>query len=277
MNKNKLTSMAHKIAKENNLSFNATLIYFFLEAVLKRIASSSASENFIFKGGFLLSNVIGVSQRTTVDMDMILKNYPMNQDAVMELIKETVSIDLEDGVICTVQDSEPIRDQDDYGGVRVKVLCQLENIKQIVPLDIATGDPVTPYPIKYEYETLFGDEKIPLMSYNLETMLAEKIHTIYVRGIANSRSKDFYDVYILMKLRSKEIDYLKIEAACKRTFKYRNTIFDKNEIHEVVNSIEGNSGMKARWNSFAKKNTFAKDIKFEDVIDSCRDLLNKIK
>lgn len=75
-----------------------------------------------------------------------------------------------------------------------------------MPLNIATGDPVTPYPIKYEYETLFGAEKIPLMSYNLETMLAEKIHTIYVRGITNSISKDFYDVYILMKLRSKEID-----------------------------------------------------------------------
>lgn len=116
----------------------------------------------------------------------------------LQYIKETVSIDLEDGVICTVQDSEPIRDQDDYGGVRVKVLCQLENIKQVVPLDIATGDPVTPSPIKYEYETLFGAQKIPLMSYNLETMLA-------------------------------------------------------------------------------KKNSFAKDIKFEDVIDACRDLLNKIK
>lgn len=269
--------MAHKIATENNLSFNSILIYFFLEAVLKRIASSSSSKNFIFKGGFLLSNVIGISQRTTVDMDMILKNYPMNEDSVLELIKKTVSLDLEDGVICTVQDIEPIRDQDDYGGVRVKILCTLENIKQIVPLDIATGDPVTPAPIKYEYTSLFGDEKIPLMSYNLETIIAEKIHTIYVRGLANSRSKDFYDVYIIMKLRNKEIDYSKIETACERTFNYRNTIFDKSEISEILYSIKDNPGMNTRWNSFAKKNIFAKDIKFEDVIDSCEDLLNRIK
>lgn len=124
--------------------------------------------------------------------------------------------------------------------------------------------------------TLFGDEKISLMSYNLETILAEKIHTIYVRGMANSRSKDFYDVHILIKLRNTELDYAKVKLACKRTFEHRNTIFDKNEIELVIENIEKNQIMQTRWKKFANKNTFAKDIIFEDLIGSCRYLLSKI-
>ena len=178
MNKQKMTLLVHQVAREKKLSFNTTLVYFFLEAVLRRIAHING-DLFIFKGGFILSNIIDITQRTTVDMDVLLKGYEMKQESVLKLLNEVVAVKVDDGVLCSVQSIEPIREQDDYGGFRIKILCQLENIKQIIPLDIATGDPITPAPVVYEYKTLFDNRKISLLSYNFETMLAEKLHTIF--------------------------------------------------------------------------------------------------
>jgi len=146
-------------------------------------------------------------------MDVLLKGYEMKQESVLKLLSEIAAVEMDDGVICSVQSIDPIREQDEYGGFRTKILCQLENIKQVIPLNIATGDPITPAPIIYEYKTLFDNGKISLLSYNLETMLAEKLHTIFVRDLANSRSKDFYDVFILIKLRHQEVDKDKLRLA----------------------------------------------------------------
>lgn len=276
MNKQKMTFLVHRIAGENNLSFNTALVYFFLEAVLKRIASSQ-TEQFIFKGGFILSNIIGISQRTTVDMDVLLKNYTMEQKPLRQLFDEILDENIEDGVVCKVESIEPIREQDEYGGFRIKILCQLENVKQVIPLDIATGDPVTPAPISYEYKALFDDRKIPLLCYNLETILAEKLHTIFVRDIANSRSKDFYDVFILMKLRLGEIDKDKLSDACRNTFKYRQTPMNADELNNAITRIEENSLMENRWNTYTKANNYARDISFRQAMDACKQLVNMLE
>lgn len=122
--------------------------------------------------------------------------------------------------------SQLLKESDDYGGYRATILCQLENIKQVIHLDIATGDVVTPQPITYDYKAIFDENNFPIIAYTIETILAEKLQTIYSRNFLNSRSKDFYDVYILSKLKKEDIDFIQLRNACQRTFSYRETELD---------------------------------------------------
>jgi len=276
MNKQKMTLLVHQVAREKKLSFNTTLVYFFLEAVLRRIAHING-DLFIFKGGFILSNIIDITQRTTVDMDVLLKGYEMKQESVLKLLNEVVAVKVDDGVLCSVQSIEPIREQDDYGGFRIKILCQLENIKQIIPLDIATGDPITPAPVVYEYKTLFDNRKISLLSYNFETMLAEKLHTIFVRDLANSRSKDFYDVFMLIMLRRQEIAQERLRLACINTFNYRKTPLNTDELKDVIGRIENSTLMKNRWDSYTKSNGYAQGVSYQEAISACKQLVQMLE
>lgn len=195
----------------------------------------------------------------------------------MKLLNEVVAVKVDDGVLCSVQSIEPIREQDDYGGFRIKILCQLENIKQIIPLDIATGDPITPAPVVYEYKTLFDNRKISLLSYNFETMLAEKLHTIFVRDLANSRSKDFYDVFMLIMLRRQEIAQERLRLACINTFNYRKTPLNTDELKDVIGRIENSTLMKNRWDSYTKSNGYAQGVSYQEAISACKQLVQMLE
>lgn len=218
MNKAKLTALCHKISKEVHLSFNSVMLYYFLESILKKLADSEYNDNFIFKGGFLLSNVVGIDSRSTVDIDFLLKDTQLSEENILKMLTEALKEKDDDEILYEVQDFKKIKEDDEYGGFSVNVLCKMENIRQVVPLDIATGDVITPHPIDYSYISSFGKEDISIKAYPLETMLAEKIQTIYTRGFLNSRSKDYYDLYIIYKLKDKEVDTETLKRACKRTF-----------------------------------------------------------
>jgi predicted nucleotidyltransferase component of viral defense system len=223
MNKNKLRSSIQKIEKKTGLNYNAILILYFLEAILKRIAVSPYKDYFIFKGGFLLSSILGIENRTTMDMDMLFVNQELTEENIINILTEIIKIDLKDDLILSVESTETIKEDDDYGGFRIKIKCMLDNIRQIIPLDIATGDPVTPGAKLYDYHTLTENKSISIKTYNLETIIAEKIHTIFVRGEFNSRNKDFFDIYILNKLKRDQIDVKVLKEAFKNTFRYRQT------------------------------------------------------
>lgn len=171
---------------------------------------------------------------------------------------------------------EEIKKEDDYGGYSISVLCQLENIRQIIPLDIATGDPITPYDIEYEYKSVFDNETFNICAYNMETMLAEKIQTIYHRGVFNSRSKDFYDVFILYKLRGNKIDFKLLKKACLNTFKYRETEFNKHTILSLLDDLLDVNIILARWKRYQKKFSYAKDISFDEIIKGIKELIIQI-
>lgn len=158
MNKDKLRDLCLNLSRKSGLSFNVVQTQYFLESILKRISVSDENKNFIFKGGFLLSNMIGIGQRSTVDIDFLVNKFALTEDNILQKIQTILSYDEKESVTYKVQKIEPIRHEDEYGGYRVTILCQLENIRQIVPLDIATGDPITPCEIEYEYKSLFGDK-----------------------------------------------------------------------------------------------------------------------
>lgn len=280
MNKSKLTAICHKISKEKGLPFNSVMTYYFLENILEKLATSNYSKNFVFKGGFLLSNVVGIDYRSTVDIDFLLKARKFSRENIYKIIKESLETgnsDIPDNnIIYKVQTMERIKEEDKYGGFRCKILCVLENIKQIVPLDIATGDIITPFPLDYEYLPIFKDKKIPIKAYPLETMLAEKIQTVYSRGLLNSRSKDYYDIYIIYKMKNKEINSEFLKEACVKTFEYRNTEFSTEKIINLLEKLKLNDMFLQRWESYSAKNFHAKEIKFEEVINNCIKIIELI-
>lgn len=174
MNKAKLTSLCHKISKKVNLSFNSVMLYYFLESILKKLSESEYNENFIFKGGFLLSNVVGINSRSTVDIDFLLKNTPLSQENILKMLTEALKEKEDDEILYEIQDISKIKEDDKYGGFSVNVLCKTENIRQVVPLDISTGDIITPHPINYNYISSFGKEDILIKAYPLETILPKR-------------------------------------------------------------------------------------------------------
>jgi len=277
MNKDKLRAICQKLSKETGLSFNAIQTHYFLESILEKIASSDESENFIFKGGFLLANVIGIRQRNTVDIDFLIRRFSLTEENIKQRFEKIFQSGNDNGITYEIQKIEEIRKEDEYGGFRIIVLCRLENIRQIIPLDIATGDPITPSEISYEYNSIFSDRFFEICAYNIETMLAEKLQTVYKRGIFNSRSKDFYDIYILYHLKKAEIDFEHLKQACNNTFKHRGTNFNIDSILNVLVDLKAEKDLKTRWSSYQKRFSYAGEINFDAVIDIMIELAKNIR
>lgn len=277
MNKAKLTALCHKISDNTKLSFNAVMLYYFLESILKKLAESKYNDKFVFKGGFLLSNVLGINSRSTMDIDFLLRNMQLSKENIIQMLKEILEKKVSDYITYEIQDIEPIREEDQYGGFRASILCKMENIRQIVPLDIATGDVITPQPMNYQYKSSFGDETILINAYTIESVLAEKIQTIYARGFLNSRSKDYYDLYIIYKLKNNEVNTETLREACRNTFKYRNTELAPDKIIALLESLKTNEAFSIRWRAYSKKHIYAKDIDFIEILDNNIKLIEKLK
>lgn len=275
MNKVKLTALCHKIAKQTGLTFNSIMTYYFLEVILKKLSQSSYANHYIFKGGFLLSNVIGVESRSTVDIDFLFHKQSLSEENVQQQLDDILT-ESKDDIQFLIQSITTIKESDDYGGYRATILCQLENIKQIIHLDIATGDVVTPQPITYDYKAIFDDENFPIIAYTIETILAEKLQTIYSRSFLNSRSKDFYDIYILSKLKKEDIDFVQLKLACERTFSYRDTELVFNNIIELLKIFKNDPTQHQQWKNYSKKYHYTKDISFLEILDEIIRLVSNI-
>ncbi|CAG5437514.1 abortive infection protein AbiGII [Streptococcus pneumoniae] len=266
MNKAKLTALCHNISKQTDLTFNSVMTYYFLEVILKKLSRSSYADHYIFKGGFLLSNIIGVESRSTVDIDFLFHKQTLSEENVQQQLEEILS-EVKNDIQFSIQSITTIKESDDYGGYRATILCQLENIKQIIHLDIATGDVVTPQPITYDYKAIFNDENFPIIAYTIETVLAEKLQTIYSRSFLNSRSKDFYDIYILSKLKKDDIDLAQLKMACERTFSYRETELNFNNIIQLLETFKSNPTQQQQWQNYSKKYSYTKGISFSEILD----------
>ncbi len=277
MNKDKVIHLCHKISTKKNIPFNSVLIYYFLEDILSILSNSKYNDKFIYKGGYLLSNVIGISERTTVDIDLLVRNFNLEPELIQEVFEEILSNNSTSRVKYKIHDIAVIKNENEYGGYRIRVECKLDNIRQIIPLDVSTGDIITYEPIEYQYKPLFTDEIINILAYNLETILAEKIETIYSRVFLNSRMKDYYDIYIISKLKYNDLNLSKLKDACERTFNQRNTNLNFEDIDGVMSLLKEDSILNNRWHTFLKSNKYLDSIKFEVVIDEIKTLIRRLK
>jgi len=274
INKDSLRSKVNKLANDKSVSPNVILQQFFFDAFIKRLAKSKYLNNFVFKGGFLLSIDLGIENRSTMDLDFTLRNIKFDSKNIKTIFKEIISIDADDPLKFKILDVKDIRKEDEYGGFSVSLLGILENIKVNLSIDIATGDPITPSAITYKYNCIFDDMTIKFPSYNFETILAEKLETVLNRGITNSRSKDFYDIFIIDKMKYELINKTDLSKAFRNTCKYRNTHFTKEDSLNIIGEIKENQIINKRWVNYTKKNPFASDIKFEETIKSILRFIN---
>ena len=261
-NAKSLMDKSKYLASKNNITTNEILQNYMFERILERLSVSKYKNNFILKGGLLLSSIMGIDTRTTMDMDTCIKGINLTDEQLYEVLNEILNIDVNDGVKFEIKNSKPIRENDDYGGLKYKLLAKFDNLRVNLSIDIATGDLITPREIEYDYKMMFEDRSLKIMTYNIESIIAEKLQTVISRGILNSRMKDYYDLYYLITYEKYSKDNLK-EAIIK-TFKKRNT--DINSIDKIIEEIKQSEFTKELWIEYTKKHQYAKSLKFEEII-----------
>lgn len=268
-NAKSLIDKSRNLATTYNITINEVLQNYMFERILERVSISKYKYNFILKGGLLLSSIMGIDTRTTMDMDTCIKGINLADEQLYKVLKEILDIDVGDNVIFEIKNSEPIREEDDYGGLRYNIIAKFDNIKVILSIDIATGDLITPCEIEYDYKMIFEDRCLKIMTYNIESIIAEKFQTVISRGILNSRMKDYYDLYYLLTY--KEISKKNLKNAVIRTFEKRET--DINDIDRVLAETKTSDFIKGLWMTYSKQHTYADNIEFEQVIN----VIQKIK
>ena len=273
MNSDKLKNIISKKAHGNSDISQKFYQLFYFERILERISISNYRGQIILKGGLLLTSIIGNDERTTKDMDATLKGIPLTKNDVEKVFNEILHIDIDDGVSFQIISIKDIRLEDEYGGFRLNILSKLDNNKTYITVELTTGDVITPREMKYNYNSIFEDKKIPIMSYPLETVLAEKFQTIVTRGLFNTRLKDFYDVYILINTKIDDLNRSNLIKAIKNTFKRRDTNFDLEQFNEVINDLSNDNNMNDLWNEYISKNSYAKNVKFEDTINALKEII----
>lgn len=207
-------------------------------------------------------------------MDATLKSTPLTEKVVKKIFTEILNMDIKDGVIFELITVKIITLSKKYQGFKLNILAQLENNRTYLSIDLTTGDIITPKEIKYYYKSIYDDSKIPIMDYNLESILAEKIHTIISNGVLNTRLKDYYDVYILMNKKINEIDKSNLKQAIHNTFNMRKTNIDLNEFKMIIQELETDENIQKRWLVYQSKNTYAQNIEYEKVMNAIKELIN---
>ena len=276
MNKDSVTQKLRNKAKELDLNYNLVLSKFFFDEFLKLISISIYRKNFLLKGGMLLTYSLGVQNRSTQDIDFLVKGFPIESVNFKKILEEILEDTNKKDLWFELNDTiEEIKAEEKYAGLRFHVIGHLANIRIPFSIDIATGDSIYPLPRLERYSTILGDN-IELNMYPLETVLSEKLQTILTRAENNSRSKDFYDIYAILKNKLEVINIKELKVAVSNTFSYRKTEVSKDEAKVIVSHINNDSLIIERWIRYQKKNPYAKGIEFSEIIDSLNTLIEMV-
>ncbi len=272
----KIKLKAKELEDKYNLNYYESLQRFMFERVLERISISKYQDNFILKGGLLLAAMFGVENRTTKDMDTTITGIDISKDKMVSVLNKILSIDLNDGVKFDIVSITDIREEDEYGGNKYHITGRVNSTKVNLEIDISTGDKVTPKELKFKYPLLFEDRSILINSYNIETILAEKIETVLRRGKYNSRMKDYYDIYFFLTKLRNEIDISILKDAFDNTFTKRDSFEYLNDYSEIIKSIIDSDRIKTNWKSYSKKNNYANNLEVNQIMFLLNDFIKEL-
>ena len=277
MNGEKLKNKIKKRAKEIGAQPQELMQMYFFERLLYRISISRYKFNFILKGGLLLSAIIGDERRTTSDMDTMIKGIDIESDELLKIIQEIINIETDDNISFEVEKTKDIRVDDIYGGVNVKLIAKKDGL--IVPLfiDITTKDPITPREIEFKYKSLFDDTYIKIMAFNKETIIAEKFETLIKDTETNTRAKDFYDLYIIIKDYWNDLDKTNLIKAIQNTCKRRDSLYILDEIEERFDFIKESNILQNEWNKYKIAHLYAKDIEYADIMKNINLIIEELE
>lgn len=263
-----LKAVIKNISKDKHISAQLVMQNFMLERLLERISVSKYRQNFILKGGFLIAAMVGLDTRATMDMDATIKGWPVNEESIKNMFLDICKIDLQDDVTFEFKKIGEIREGDDYTGYRVSLAANYPPMAVPLKLDITTGDKITPREIEYRFKLLLEDREIPVLAYNLETVMAEKLETVVSRGDQNTRPRDYYDIYILAKMQYKNIETEYLRAALDATSKKRGSSEILKEYKNIIDIVRNSDVMIKQWRTYQREFEYASDISFDEVCDA---------
>lgn len=271
-----LKAFIKKKAAEKNISAQLVMQNYMLERLLERISLSTYKKNFILKGGFLISAIVGLDTRATMDLDTTIKGFMLTHESIREIFTEICMVEVEDDVKFSIENISDIRETDDYPGIRVSLKANYTPISVPLTVDVTTGDIITPREIEYTFKLLFDDRTLSVLAYNLETVLAEKIETVLSRSIANTRPRDFYDIHIIYVLRGTECDKGILRQALERTTEKRGSSQVLQNFTDIIKEIKVSQQMQKLWIKYQKNFDYAKDISFGEACDTIKNIMNEV-
>ena len=265
-----LKDLIRNLSKEVGIEAHVLIRKYMMERFLERVSSSKYNGSFILKGGMLVAAFVGVEARATMDIDTTIKGIPVTIVDMERTITEISNIDLGDNVKFRIKKVSEIMDEAEYSGIRFSMDAVLDGAVIPLKIDISTGDEITPREIAYSYKLMFEDRTIPIMTYPIETVLAEKLETVISRSITNTRMRDFYDIHILLKSQNINADILAL--ALERTAKKRGNFSLLENAESVLNIVKSDEDMKRLWNIYQKKFKYASEYTWDEVIHSVIEL-----
>ena len=267
-----LKGSIRSMAARKNLRAQEVLQMFLFERILERLANSTYKDNFILKGGLLISSMIGIGERTTMDMDTTVRGIQMEEDEIVKAIQEIISVDVGDGINFEYESIEPIREDDAYNNFRIHLRAKYGKIDSPMKIDVTTGDIITPAAIQYDFPMLFEDKSVSVMAYTLETILAEKYETILRRNVGTTRARDYYDLHILFRSRKDEIRPDVLKAAVLHTAKKRDSVKDIEDWQEIIADIKTEPLMQSLWDNYVAENQYIDELSFEEVLKTVKEV-----
>jgi len=246
---------------------------YIMERFLERLSLSRYRENLILKGGVLISSMVGLESRSTLDVDATIKNYPLTAESALRIVTEIAAVPLEDGITFQVKNASNIMDEADYSGIRVTLNAFLETMRTPLKLDLSTGDVITPHEVNYPLKLMFEERTISLLAYTLETVLAEKLECILSRGVTNTRMRDFYDLVILQ---TADIDKQIFARAFWNTCQKRASGDVVKEGFQTLAEVEHSAYMQNLWRDYQQKFSYAKAIEWSHAVESARSLFTQV-
>lgn len=269
-NRDSLKAKASNLSNKTNIPNKYLIQNFMLEALLKRISKSKYKDKFIIKGGLLLSSIFGVNLRSTMDLDTTIKGLPLDRETITKVINDIISIEIGDNIKLEIENIKYIREEELYAGFNVNLKAEFDGLKTNLMIDITTGDVITYKEVEFKYNTLFDNEIINIMTYNYETILAEKFESIISRNIDNTRMKDYYDLYMFVNLKWDDINKDTLRKAIINTAKNRETLGYIEDASKYIELISDDSRLKSLWTSYKSNYDYAKDIEFVDTINAIK-------
>jgi predicted nucleotidyltransferase component of viral defense system len=263
-----LKALVRNMSKGDSTKAQVIIRNYVMERFIERLSLSTYRNNLILKGGTLVAAMVGLDNRSTLDVDATIKNLPLTADSAREIVESITSIQIDDGMTFTTKSATMIMDEADYSGVRVMLDTTLETMRTILKIDFSTGDIITPKEIEYSFKLLFENRAVSILAYNLETVLAEKLETLLSRGTANTRMRDFYDIYALEATRQHNINLAILHDALTNTSKKRGSLAMVGDAALILDEIHGSPEIVALWNNYQHKFDYAASISWDSVMQS---------
>lgn len=271
-----LKALVRNMSQGDSTKAQIIIRNYIMERFLERLSLSSFKEYFIIKGGILIASIVGLENLSTMDIDSSVKNTDLTLENIEEMIFSIINIKLQDNIEFRILDITPIMNNLDYPGIRVSLEATIDKMRTPLKLDISTGDKITPSEVEYQYPLMFENRSISIMTYSLETILAEKFETIISRGVLNSRMRDFYDIYALLEIRLL-INEKDLNSAIRNTFTNRGSVISFNEWGLIIYEIKNDEDMMRLWKSYQNKFDYAHAINWGKVIESINKLVDIIE